>query len=175
MIALERGVNTPRYVPDYIASSIADIDFKKLAKIGIRYVAFDADSTLVPYRGVKVATKTVAYLRDQQQLFKHWCIASNRITNDLPPLAESINASIVQATLRVRKPQLRYFQRVLRHLKAKPSEVVMIGDKLIADMFGAKRAGFTTVWVEHLGRDSLIDRITHLRQIEKRLLKRYMP
>lgn len=170
---MKRRVKTPRYVPDYLATSIEDIDFKRLSQAGVRFVAFDADSTLVPYRGVEIAPATIKYLQDQRQLFKNWCIASNRITNDLPPLAESIGAGIVQATLTVRKPQRRYFKRVLKHLGAKPSEVVMIGDKLIADMFGAKRAGFTTVWVEHLGRDSLIDRTIHLRAFEKRLLKRY--
>ena len=173
MIHIKRESDTPRFVPDYMASSIEDIDFKLLAKKGIRYVAFDADSTLVPYRGAEIAVSTQKYLKQQKKLFKKWCIASNRITNDLEPLADSIGAGIVQASWTVRKPQRRYFRWVVSHFGAKPSEIVMIGDKLVADIFGANRAGFTTVWVEHLGRDSLFDRLIHLRQIERRLLKKY--
>ena len=174
MTEVKRQPDTPRYVPDYMAASINDIDFSLLADRGIKFIAFDADSTLVPYRGIEIAPGTIEFLRKQRKLFKQWCIASNRITHDLPPLAQSIDASIIQATWTVRKPQRRYFRRVLNHFKAKPNEVAMIGDKLIADMYGGKRSGLTTVWVEHLGQDSLLDRIIRLRANEKRLLRHYI-
>lgn len=173
MIALERGHKTPLYVPDYLATAITDIDFERLAREGVKYVAFDADSTLVNYRGVEIAPLTLKYLMEQRQLFEKWCIASNRITNDLQALANSIDAGVIQADWRIRKPDIRFFQRVFTYFDAEPQEVVMIGDKLLADIYGAKRAGCRTVWVEHLGRDSLYDRLIHLRRWEKRLLKRY--
>ncbi len=176
MIALERGSKTPSYVPDYLATSITDIDFQRLKREGARYVAFDADSTLVDYRGVEIAPATLKYLKQQRKLFDKWCIASNRITNDLLPLAEVIDAGVVQADWLIRKPDIRFFQRVLKYCdNADPHEVVMIGDKLVADIYGGKRAGCKTVWVEHLGRDSLFDRLIHLRKWEKHFLKRYKP
>lgn len=174
MIALDKEVNTPLYVPDYMASSIEKIDFKLLAEKGIEYIAFDADSTLVPYRGIELAKSTRAYMRRHKKLFKGWCIASNRITNDLQPIADALGVDVVRAGLRTRKPKRRFFRRVLRHFNAQPRQVAMIGDKLLADVWGGNRAGFTTVWVEHLGRDSLTDRLTKLRRIEKRFLKRYI-
>jgi uncharacterized protein len=175
MIALERTEKTPRYVPDYLATAITDIDFVRLKREGARFVAFDADSTLVNYRGVEIAPLTLRYLIKQRRLFDKWCIASNRVTNDLLPLANSIDAGVIQASWQIRKPDMRFYQRVFEYFDAKPQEVVMIGDKLLADMFGAKRAGCKTVWVEHLGRDSLFDRLIHLRHWEKRFLKRYRP
>lgn len=173
MIALEQGSKTPQYVPDYLATAVTDIDFERLARDGVKYVAFDADSTLVDYRGVEIAPATLKHLIKYRPLFKGWCIASNRITNDLLPLANSIDAGVVQATWWTRKPSRRFFSRVLRYFKAQPAEVVMIGDKLVADIYGANRSGLKTVWVEHLGRDSLFDRLIHLRKIEKRVLKRF--
>ncbi len=173
MRRITRKPNTPHFVPDYMASSIEDIDFKLLAKSGIKYIAFDADSTLVHYRGKTLSEKTKRYLQEQKPLFKKWCIASNRLTNDLWPLAESIGVELVQSTLTNRKPKRRYFDQVLRHLGSKPRQTAMIGDKIIADMWGAKRAGFKTVWVEHLGRDSLPDRLVRLRRWEKRMLNKY--
>lgn len=175
MIALQRASKTPLYVPDYMANSVTDIDFARLAKEGIKYVAFDADSTLVPYRGVKIAPSTLKHLMKQRKLFEKWCIASNRITDDLEPLGRSIDAGVIRADILIRKPDIRFFRYVLEYFQAEPEEVVMIGDKLIADVFGAQRAGFKTVWVEKLGRDSLLDRLIHLRKLEKRLLKRYLP
>ncbi|MBA3758879.1 HAD hydrolase-like protein, partial [Candidatus Saccharibacteria bacterium] len=50
----------------------------------------------------------------------------------------------------------------------------MIGDKLIADMFGGKRAGMTTVWVEKIGKDNPWDQLLQVRHFEKRLMKAYI-
>lgn len=174
MIALPREATTPLYVPDFIAKSIEKIDFKLLQSRGIKFIAFDADSTLVPYRGIQLSASNKRFLRQQKKLFKAWIIASNRVTNDLHLIAEDLEADVVRAGIRMRKPKRRFFNKVLERLGAEPHEVAMIGDKLIADMWGAKRAGMVTVWVEHLGKDSLLDRIIRLRSWERRLLRRYL-
>lgn len=175
MIALKRTSKTPRFVPDYIANSLADVDFVRLKKQGIRYIAFDADSTLVTFRGTTMMTATRKFLMSKRRLFKNWCIASNRITNDLQPLADSIGAEVVRASWLTRKPSRRFFRWVFHKLNAEPSETAMIGDKLIADMWGAKRAGMTTIWVERLGNDNPLDRVFRTRQVEKQLMKAYQP
>lgn len=175
MKELKRKQNTPRFVPDFMASSLMDIDFATLKKIGVKYIAFDADSTLVPSMGKLLDAKTEAFLKQQRPLFKNWCIASNRITNDLLPLAKAMDAQVVQATIFIRKPQRRFYAWVLNHFMPKnASEVAMIGDKLIADMFGAKRAGMTTVWVEKIGRDNPWDQVLLVRRWEKQLMKAYL-
>ncbi len=169
-----RGATTPDFVPDYMAQSIHDIDFEHLVKSGIRYVAFDADSTLVPFRGVELPPKTLKFLRRQKKLFTSWCIATNRITHDLENLAASLESGIIQAGLVVRKPRQKFFHRVLSYFGDPPPEqVVMIGDKLRADIWGAKRSGFQTVWVEHL-KDNPLDTIIMLRHIERKILSRYL-
>jgi len=173
MRALKRQPNTPNFIPDYTARSLQDIDFNLLKKHGVRYIAFDADSTLVRYKGKSLPEETKRFLILKRRLFKNWCIASNRITNDLLPLGEEIDAAVIRATLFARKPQKRFFKRVLTLFKAKPEQVAMIGDKLIADMYGAKRVGMVTVWVEKIGPDSLHDRLLHVRSLEKWLIKRY--
>lgn len=174
MQKLQRQKTTPRYVPDYFAESLLDIDFKALKAAGIKYVAFDADATLVSYRGTEITPEIRDYLQQSRMLFESWCIASNRITNDLLPLGQAIDARVIRATLFTRKPSRRFFRRVTEYFGAQPHEIAMIGDKLIADMFGAKRAGFVTVWVEKLGKDSAHDRLLAVRHFEKYLMRRYM-
>ena len=173
MIALQDGNETPDYVPDYTAASIEKIDFKLLASKGIKYVAFDADSTLVPYRGIEMTPESRRYLLENKKLFKNFVIASNRVTNDLHHIGDSLDISVVRATLFTRKPKRRYFKRVLNFLGARPHEVAMIGDKLMADIWGGNRAGMTTVWVERLGHDGLIDRTFRVRHWEKLFMRRY--
>jgi HAD superfamily phosphatase (TIGR01668 family) len=174
MRELKKKQGTPRFVPDYMATSLLDVDFELLKAKGVKFVAFDADSTLVPSRGKLLDAKTEAFLKRYRPMFSDWCIASNRITNDLLPLAKSIDAHVIQATLRTRKPQKRFFRWVLNFFKSeKPQEIAMIGDKLIADMFGGKRAGMTTVWVEKIGRDNPWDILIQVRRWEKQLMKAY--
>lgn len=175
MLVLKRTVNTPNYVPDYMATSIETIDFELLKSQGIKYIAFDADSTLVPYRGVTLSKETEKLLREKKKLFKGWCIASNRVTNDLDVIADALDIPVIRGGWYVRKPKKQFFMSVLKLMGAKPSNTAMVGDKLIADVWGAKRSGLTAVWVEHLGKDGLIDRFLQLRRFEKLILRRYLP
>ena len=46
-----------------------------------------------------------------------------------------------------RKPHPRAFEIALAHWNAFPEETVMIGDSLEADIFGAKQAGMTSIWI----------------------------
>lgn len=173
MRELKRQVNTPSFVPDFMAGSVSDIDFGLLKQRGIEYVAFDADSTLVPFRGTVISDDLALFLKKQRGLFKDWCIATNRPIDNLGPLGTTIAAKIIRPQGLRRKPQRVFFERVTRHFQAEPGKIAMIGDKLIADIWGAKRAGLLTVWVERIGPDSPWDKLFQTRRLEKRLMKRF--
>jgi uncharacterized protein len=175
MQRLVREQLTPFFVPDYVASSLQDINFEELKKAGVRFIAFDADSTLLEYRGKAVSAETIDLLKREKKHFDGVCIASNRIIHDLEPIAESIGAGLVQAKRLTRKPKKQFFQRVIKHFGAKPAEIAMIGDKLVADMYGAKRSGFVTVWVQRMGeKDSILDRVLKVRGFERRMMEKYL-
>lgn len=175
MRKIKREKYTPYFVPDYIATSVTDIDFEALKKAGVKYLAFDADSTLMEYRGKVIADTTINYLEEQKPLFDGICIATNRVLKDLDPVADSIGADLIQAKRLARKPKKKFFKRVLEQYKALPEEIAMIGDKLVADMYGAKRMGFVTVWVARMGeRDSVWDRALHVRDFEQRMMDKYL-
>lgn len=173
MRALNRQHDTPMFVPDFMASSIFDIDFKLLKKQGIKYIAFDADSTLVSSRGKKMEEKAKLYLQRELKIFDGTCIASNRITNDLGDIGEDLNAKVIRASLLIRKPARGFFARVIDHFQAKPSEIAMVGDKLVADIYGANRSGLKAVWVDKMGKDNILDRLFHTRHIEARMMRKY--
>lgn len=173
MKEVKKTRTTPAFVPDFTASSLLDVDFLALKKAGVRYIALDADSTLVRYRGVVIDVDTKKHLLTQQKHMEAWCIASNRVTNTLAPLGSSIDATVVRSTPFVRKPKKRYFKRITDFFSAEPHEIAMVGDKLIADVWGANRAGFVTVWVEHLGKDGLHDRALQVRSWERLLMRAY--
>lgn len=172
MRELKRQKSTSSFVPDYMASSLTDVDFQLLKKRGVRFVAIDADSTLVRYRSTNIAPKIKAHLAKQKKYIKDWCIASNRVTNNLHIISKALHAPVVPTGIIARKPRQRYFRRVIEHFQARPEEIAMVGDKLLADVWGGNRAGMVTVWVEHLGDDGLQDRIIRVRDWEQRIIKK---
>lgn len=174
MRELSASASVPKFVPDFTATSVGDVDFKALKKRGVRYIALDADSTLVRYRGIKLNSDTKKHLLKQRKHIEAWCIASNRITNTLAPLSDSLDAPVIPSSAFVRKPKQRYFQRVIDFFSAEPHEIAMVGDKLVADIWGANRAGMVTVWVEHFGKDGLHDRALRVRAWEKFLMRTYV-
>lgn len=169
---MDKQVNRSPFVPDYMAKSLSEVDFKLLRARGVLYVAFDADSTLVPFRGTALAPRTKAFLRKHRPLFKAWCIATNRPINNLLPLGRSIDAPVIRAGLWVRKPRRKFFEQVIQLFGAQPSQIAMVGDKLFADVWGANRSGMVTVWVEKFGPDSPWDSLLRTRALERKILQR---
>jgi putative hydrolase of the HAD superfamily len=53
-----------------------------------------------------------------------------------------------------RKPHPRAFEIALAHWNAEPGEAAMVGDSLEADIFGAKQAGMTAIWITRRARFS---------------------
>lgn len=139
----------------------------------MEYVAFDADSTLVHSRGRQMEAKTRQFLQRELKIFSGVCIASNRVTNDLDAIGADLDAKVIRASLLLRKPAKGFFERVVTHFDAKPSKIAMIGDKLVADVYGGNRAGLRTVWVEKMGKDNILDRIFHTRHFESRMMRKF--
>ncbi len=54
---------------------------------------------------------------------------------------------LISAEVGYRKPHPRIFQLALNFFDVPPDQVVMVGDKLGADVLGAKNAGLSCVWI----------------------------
>jgi HAD superfamily hydrolase (TIGR01509 family) len=54
---------------------------------------------------------------------------------------------VTSAQVGFRKPDLRTFHAALAHWDFAPGEVIMVGDRLDADVAGGGRAGLTTCWI----------------------------
>jgi len=63
---------------------------------------------------------------------------------NIRPYFELIMTSAAQA---IRKPDPYMFQKALDFWNLKPSQAVMVGDTLNADILGANRAGIFSVWI----------------------------
>lgn len=172
MQAFEKKRGNSHFIPDYRASSVTDIDFDELRRRGVCCVALDVDGTLVPFRGIKLDKATRQFIRIEKPAMDQWCIASNRITSTLDIVAEVLDMPIVATSFRVRKPKQEYFNKLIAHFGVAPEKIVMIGDKLLADVWGANRAGLVTILVQPRGTDGIHDRVVRTRTWERMVLRR---
>lgn len=55
---------------------------------------------------------------------------------------------LISSEVGIRKPHVEIFQRVLRHWELPADNVVMVGDSLREDIFGAQRVGMHQIWLK---------------------------
>lgn len=136
-----------KYVPDIYQKSIYNVNYDQLYAQGIRCLLFDLDNTLVPVTA-KEPTREVKDLFDSLKVkgFKIIIFTNspkkrvkqfkNRLEVDCCPFAC--------------KPFSRKFLSVIKIFDLKFSEVAIIGDSIMDDIYGGNNVGITTVLIEQL-------------------------
>jgi len=164
-------------VPNYIAASVEHIDFDELEAAGIRHVVFDIDNTLTSFgesevrRSIRAAMQTLRARRSLDSL----SLATNS-RRDVAHIFEAVQPDyLFQAHGLVMKPRPRYYREVLERIGANPEHTIMIGDKLVQDVWGSRKVGMRAVLVKPLGKDFVFDSMFAVRLREKLWLKSYLP
>jgi HAD superfamily phosphatase (TIGR01668 family) len=159
--------------PDFIVDSVADIDFGYLKKRGIRAALIDLDGTVVARGTYDVSSKISQHLKRQDIRVY---IATNRPkSRSLKNLKEALNANgVLHPKGIIGKPFAHYYAQAVKEHNLKPEECVMIGDRLLQDIFGANAAGLTTIAVRKLDKPTnVID--TLLSRTERNYLDKIAP
>ena len=157
--------------PDFIATSVAGIDFGFLRSKGIKACFIDLDGTVVS-RGTHDVEASIQKALKDSGLSVY--IATNRPkSRTLKSLKEDLSASgVIHPSGLFPKPSKHYYQTALRAHNFKAYEVIMIGDRYIQDIFGANRAGLYSM-VVHKNGGSAGRFDTVLSKTEAHLTKRF--
>jgi 2-haloalkanoic acid dehalogenase type II len=103
------------------------------------------------WTGESDAVATLRLLSEQG--YQIGLISNAGYDNDIQVLIDQaglrpyLNFIISSAACRIRKPDPRIFQFALDHFGVSPSQAVMVGDFLAADVAGANRLGMGSVWI----------------------------
>jgi FMN phosphatase YigB (HAD superfamily) len=138
---------TVRWYEDWFQNArigIDDIDMERLR--ATMTVPLDLVSTPVPgaftavrwckTKGLSVVLVTNTLSRGDDDVWEDW----RRFE-----LADAIDGVVSSHSLGWQKPHRRIFERALEIAGAQPDEAVMVGDRLLADIWGAKRMGMRAV------------------------------
>lgn len=164
------------FLPDFYADSVLAIKPELLQRLKIRYLVVDVDHTLAMLNASELDQRTIKALRKltMDGIIKKIYIASNS-RRDLRRMASSIDAEIVRPNRWQRKPSQAYYRKVLNTIGCHPREAMMVGDKLVNDIWGGNRAGMFTLLVEPIGPAQWLDRLLGRRFWGNRYLRKHRP
>lgn len=133
-----------RLLPDQIVNTVFEIDLAELKTQGVRGIITDLDNTLVSAR-TALATPELAGWLDlvQEQGFKV-VILSNNNKSRVAKFAEPLGITFIPAA---RKPAGAAFLRALKQMELRPDQTVVVGDQMLTDVLGGRRAGLHTILV----------------------------
>ena len=156
------------FCPNYRCSRISEIPITWLEQEGIKAIILDLDNTLLPWNENMPSEENVSWVQKVKEAGIRVVLLSNNGGERLRNISEKLGVVAIGWGI---KPLTRGFKRAFRFLKVQSrGEVLVIGDQLITDVFGAKKMDFKVLWVESLSRkEFLFTRIT--RKLESILIK----
>lgn len=156
------------FYPFEYTENVFSIDFQKLRDKGYKGVIFDIDNTLV-HHGEDVTNDIEVLFTSLHNLGFKTLLLSNNSQERVEKFNRNINTLCISEA---EKPKKNNFLKSLELLDMKKDEVVMIGDQLFTDIYGANTCGIDTILVAFM-RHNHEDKIGIRRNIEKVILKFY--
>lgn len=158
-----------RWEPDRCFDRISSIDIAHdLLDCGLTCALIDIDNTLRSRADGLVPQDVRDWLADAQAKGVAVCLLSNNFHQNVSELAAELGLPCVGKAL---KPLPFGFSRAMRKMHAEKGEVVVIGDQLETDIFGAKSLGLTAYLVAPLA-DTDLWYTRLIRKLEARVLSK---
>ena len=154
-----------RHVRDLSQLSLGDLD-----EVGVRGVVLDADNTLV-FHGTQDLNPVVAPAFEALRARFTCVLFSNRSPERharLTTFAGELGLPIVEQTHK--KPEAGGFLRAAELAGLPPTQLVMIGDRVLTDILGANRAGLRSVLVDPFDGEEP-GALTLIRRVERARLR----
>ena len=149
-------------------NSVYEVDFNRLYKKGIRGLIFDIDNTLVPH-GADADERIEKLFGELKKMgFKTFLLSNNKLER-----VKRFNANIRSLYIyKAGKPNAVNYIKAMRMMGTGKENTVFIGDQLFTDIWGAKKAGISTILLNPIDKKEEIQ-IVLKRCLEKIVLNTY--
>jgi len=168
---IHKLLKTKNFIPNEFYDTFFDIDFNELFQKGYRLILTDLDNTLITYDEVSASEKVMKKLNDLKDIGFEVIIISN---NHQPRIEKFLEGTGFLGIGDAKKPLLKGIGKAL-DLASREfflDEIVIIGDQLMTDIYGANRYGAYSVLVNPIKRKTekwytKINRKIEVKMIEK--------
>ncbi|MFA8439623.1 YqeG family HAD IIIA-type phosphatase [Pueribacillus sp. YX66] len=132
------------FLPSDYANSIYDINLNQLIEKGIKGIITDLDNTLIEWDRPNATPELIDWFKKVEAKGLLVTIISNNNQERVGTFANPLSLPFIYDA---RKPMSKSFKRALVEMDLHPSEVVVVGDQLVTDVFGGNRLGLHTILV----------------------------
>jgi HAD superfamily phosphatase (TIGR01668 family) len=132
------------FKPDYYLSSIESIEPDALQKLGIKALFLDIDNTLVPNHEPDASDRVISFINKMQKSGIKLLILSNAREKRVERFNRPLGLLTVHQAM---KPFSSGFSKALKMVACKPEEVMMVGDQIFTDIYGANACGLKSLLV----------------------------
>jgi HAD superfamily phosphatase (TIGR01668 family) len=166
-----------KFIPIDHVDHIFDVDFHKLYQNGIRVLLIDLDNTLIPYDETLPSEALSTFFASLNSIGFETVIVSNNHYERIKLFADALGVPFVSSA---KKPTKLGFKKAIRQVDGlfNKNEILVIGDQLMTDVFGAKRMGYEAILVRPIKKKSEKWYTKINRKIEEKMLmkiKKYAP
>ena len=158
-----------KYIPKVYKKNIFDISYSKLQQQGIKCLIFDLDNTLglvdeeYPKKEVK---ELIINLKKDFDIF---ILTNNSKGKRVEKYKQALQC---EAIYKAAKPFTRGLKKIYNKYHYQKSEMAIIGDQLVTDIYAGTRFGILTILVDPLAQKDLwITKFNRIRENYK--LKKY--
>ncbi len=164
-------LKTRNFIPTYYSKSIYEIDFDKLYADGIRLILTDLDNTLIAYDQHMPTEQLREWKTMVESKGFEVIIVSNSHKQRVSKFSESYGLKYNHSSY---KPSKFGLKRAIKkaETKYKKNQIVLFGDQLMTDVFGANRLGIKVLLVDPIKRKTEIRATRMNRKIEARKIKK---
>lgn len=160
-----------KLIPNYYFKSIYDIPYDILYARGIRLILTDLDNTLISYKEKLPTEALVQWVKRLEEMGFEIIIVSNSRKNRVTTFAEALGLPCVQFSMKPLKKGMKKAIRIAKK-KYKKEEIILLGDQLMTDIYGANRMKIVSALIEAIDRKTDTFPTRFNRGLERHFLKR---
>jgi len=153
-----------RLKPTYIVERVTDIDLEELKDENIKGLIFDLDNTLMPPKTCIFPEDIAKWLDKAKVDFKIAILSNNPDKLYVKEAGEQIGCIAFE---KAGKPRRKAALLALKNLGLIPSQVVMVGDRPLTDIWVGQRLGIITILVDPIMKHKEARIIKFLRKMER--------
>lgn len=164
-------LKTKLFIPKAHEESVFTIDYKTLYEEGKRVLLIDVDNTLIPYDETHPNQKMIQLFKTLKTIGFETIIISNNSTKRIKTFSDALKVPYVASAKKPLKWGFKKAQRLTEQFHEK-DEILVIGDQLMTDVYGAKRSQLECILVTPIKKRSEKWYTKFNRLVENKMLKK---
>ncbi len=161
-----------KMIPTYFYKSIYDIDYEGLYKDGIRLILTDLDNTLISYKETIPNRKLFELKNKIEHMGFEFILVSNSRKKRVDNFAKSFDIPYVKFSTKPLKRGIKKAIKKVAHGTYTKDQVLIIGDQIMTDIYGAGRCKIRSVLVDAIDKSTDIGPTRFNRKLERFFLKK---